>query len=175
MHVESLCRSTGSLAVRGNTKGTNISWCEVGPFILGAGEWPRDELYSCCRMNGVEAGGHKVDTIVSRDTCLDSEKRPSLVGLRHASAVIIKREGCKEPEDRYAPSDASSALSNVCNRTQRQPSSGLQDHNTPVACLVKDQIYVARRETSSWHRAPRGAETVPTMSCTLSTATNTLF
>ena len=77
-------------------------------------------------MNGVEAGGHKVDTIVSRDTCLDSEKRPSLVGLRHASAVIIKREGCKEPEDRYAPSDASSALSNVCNRTQRQPSSGLQ-------------------------------------------------
>ena len=68
LHVESLCISTGFLVVRGKTKGANISRCEVGLFILVAGEWARNELYSCCRMNGVEAGGHKVDTIVSRVT-----------------------------------------------------------------------------------------------------------
>ena len=86
-----------------------------------------------------------------------------------ASTVVMKRESCKEPEDRYAPPDATNtwALPNVYNwdtTRSSNPSSATIPRPPglykPVACASPDAGYhtYPQRRPASWHQTSCEAE-----------------
>jgi hypothetical protein len=93
----------------------------------------------------------------------------------------VRLKKCNEPEDRHAPPNAASALPNVYNRVSTR-SSSLSSATIPrrpglckpVAC-AKCELSACKEGSRSWHRAPRKAETYPSMLPTLSMATNILL